>query len=151
MPPHLSAKVLVCAFFAAPGLYGLFQILVLYRRIKISEAWSEIVATITVASVEDHKKIRGGRDYWAEFTYAFAVDGYDCVGKSRIESFWRDWEVAEKSVAAHPVGSTLIVYYNPENPEEFISEYDRTIKLYLIKTLLALIFPTMVIAASFLP
>jgi hypothetical protein len=84
--------------------------------VESSEVKSEIRET------REDNRTRRRREYFAEVVYQFEVDGRSYRGQRlRFASVVSDSPAAaERDVAAHPVGSSVRVYYDPAQPEESV-------------------------------
>lgn len=97
------------------------------KRMRDSREWPTAEATVLRSAVEvksEWHSRRNGRagsyQYSPEIAYAYTVEGVwyegnreDFVTKTSSDQSW-----AEGIVSEHPVGSTLVVRYDPTNPSE---------------------------------
>lgn len=69
-------------------------------------------------------RTRRYREYSAAVVYRFTVDGVSIRGQRvRFGGFVSDTpEAAERDVASYPAGSAVVVFYDPENPEDSVLE-----------------------------
>jgi hypothetical protein len=118
--------------------YSIYQ----RRRIQASERWQTVTGTITRAEVVENKA-SDSREYNLAVSYAYAVNGSHYVG-SRIEfgqrrAYLRK-KTAEAQAARYPVNSSVMVYFNPEKPEDAVLNREATyVTGYLVMGILALV------------
>lgn len=95
-----------------------------------TQAWSEHVArtewattegTVTVSKVASHSG-ENGRVYGASVQYSFEANGRMMKGDRASFFDWRtsSEEWAQETIADLPVGETVTVHFDPENPSESV-------------------------------
>jgi hypothetical protein len=125
--PNVANAPFVTACIGFALLWALFT-LAFQRAAARSQSWpttrAEIVAS-DIHAFEARDTGDSGRDRWSmhyrpEILYAYNIAGVrytgDTVKSSRISS--TSDAFAKRTVAANPVGKTLEVHYNPDNPSE---------------------------------
>ncbi len=101
------------------------------KRIKDSQSWPETTATVTSAEIQTQHH-RSGDNYAPDIAYSYSVHGVDFTGKFILDD-QPTTEDAEKLVTQFQVGSAIPVRYNPENPQEHVTEQDEiTTRLYVV-------------------
>ena len=94
-----------------------------YLRAKKSSQWPSTPGTITYSHIRV-VRIRRSRGYLGDIQYRYRVGATDYVG-SRM-SFARNHVAAaeawQNALAAYPVGKTVPVYYDPQNPASAVLE-----------------------------
>jgi hypothetical protein len=116
----LGAITAATAVFA---LYSSIKALLVYRKVRASKSWTEIVGTITFVGIDESTIGRyGGKTYYPFFEYSYSVLG--TMYKGAYKWNWGSGEnAAEKRAAEHPIGSTIAVRYNPRKPQEAVTQY----------------------------
>ncbi len=128
---------LVCLLFAwaASAFFAIFQIiktLMRFLKVRVSKSWPEAVGTITSVEMGESRA-----SIWFHFDYSYAVPGSETVytGRLKIKKFSGNVpgkDAINKILAAHPVGSTLSVRYNPKKPQQTLDKTFRVITPGLI-------------------
>jgi len=107
--PFLAVGVAVGAFWG-PGVLV---------EARATERYVPTVATVEEIEIESHRRSKGGTRHELEIAYRYAVDGVSQLGTT--------WQVGggatssrrvdlEPLLARHPVGSTLEVFVDPQDP-----------------------------------
>lgn len=126
------------------------------RKAAAAERWPTVPGKILSSEVESAEGVTagGGRTmiYVPLITYSYDVGGRSLRGK-RIgfgKTAHASPAKAEADIAPYPVGSTPLVRYNPEKPEECVLETSRPGLAFLAVgsvgaglILLALLFPSL--------
>jgi hypothetical protein len=107
------------------GLYRSYKTYTFYRRITASQDWQVTAGKVTDAATRYTSGGRGSRHYLAQFKYSYTVLGSGFTGDFKIDSFLGMKGTAQKDVEEHPAGVAVTVRYNPDNPQECVSEYDK--------------------------
>jgi len=131
------------------GLYRSYKTYTFYRKITVSQSWQVTTGKVTGATTRYTSGGRGSRHYLAQFSYAFTVLGSDFTGDFKIDSFLGLKGTAEKDVEQHPAGTPVILRYNPENPGECVSEYDKVSVSDLLTILGSLVIGALSIVQSY--
>jgi hypothetical protein len=84
-----------------------------------AESYPTTQGKIQSAEVDEFHTTRGGEYYRPEFNYCYTVDGVSHYGLTyRYDGLHFSEAAAQKVVSAHPPGSIITVFYNPENAED---------------------------------
>ncbi len=94
-----------------------------YRAATAGRNWPE--ATATVANMRLNSFSRRRKYFWAEAKYFYRVDEVEYFGRLKLETLIGRQETALQNTEKFPAGKKLLVRYNPENPAECYSKYDR--------------------------
>ncbi len=125
MLSNIGPGVLLAMVFFGIAIYKLFEIKSIKRQQAAGKDWPQVIGTVTDARVETVGGGKGG-SIQAAFSFSYIVRGLDYKGTFLMSSFMDFGDEASKNVKEHPVGSNFAVRYNPEKPEEYITEYDQT-------------------------
>jgi hypothetical protein len=93
----------------------------LFRQFNSSH-YPSAVGTVTQSEAKVHKSSHGQTNYDTSINYRFDVGGRAFTG-ARLRfnpGTVPDKASANRLVAAHPAGSTVLVYYNPNDPMESV-------------------------------
>jgi hypothetical protein len=148
--PFLFGVVLV-----AFGLYRVIKACNYRLKIIASRNWPEATGTVAHASIDKiHLRFFDDWDkrtyhYWTRFVYSYTAAGSRYYGEFKIDPFWGTEASANENYDKHSKGSTLPVHYNPENPEECITQYTETTVLDWFVTLLCLLIGLLCLFATF--
>jgi len=114
-----TAIGVACGALTGAGLL----IVGLYRRSKVqaSQDWPQVTGAITTAEVT--KESDGeSTQYVVYVSYEYRVNGQRCIG-TRIRFGKRGYvrkKRAQAELERYSVNSTVMVYFNPEKPEEAV-------------------------------
>jgi hypothetical protein len=129
---------LVVAALIIFGLFSLFKAFMMKRKINTGLLWPLTDGKVASSEVKYSSSGKGGRHYYAAIAYTYHLLGEEYAGKFSLDSLMGGKSAAEASAAAHPVGSTLSVHYNPEKPQECVTEYDKVNMPQLVGALVSL-------------
>ncbi|NOH04827.1 MAG: DUF3592 domain-containing protein [Chloroflexi bacterium] len=106
-------------FFLSIGLVVFYHQIQALRWGKRSTRWPTTAGAIDSTSVQNLMSA-GDITYRLKIGYRYTVNGVQYHSK-RLEfgiqpDFWRKEEAAE-AVSKYPIGSSVTVYYNPDNPK----------------------------------
>ncbi len=134
-PGSLVAQGIVAGVSLAIGLVLLFMFgLPMYRRAQESQTWPTATGTIQASEVTSFFQ-KGKTKYSPSVSYTYDVNGRSLTSNliwasggdtSTVKSQQQD--VVDK----YPVGSTVKVFYDPENPEFAILEPGITSTNYIV-------------------
>lgn len=110
----------------------LFLIIFLYQRekAKARQAWPETVGKIlkTQIKINEVTESSGLMEFaYALFNFQYQVSGSEFQGQFVISPEFRllfQRDLLSRAIAKHPIGSSIRVKYNPEDPTEHITDYD---------------------------
>ena len=84
-----------------------------------SQSFPKVEGTILSATITTHHGSKGSVSYSPDFGYGYSVNGVDYEGQRyRYGSANASYQWANATVQSHPKGSTVDVYYNPNNPAD---------------------------------
>ncbi len=85
-----------------------------------SSGYPSVTGTVTRSLVQIHHSSKGGVSYEPVINYHYSVSGQSFTGKKlRYNPISSSSQFAASSVVGeHPAGSTVLVFYNPENPRD---------------------------------
>ena len=138
---NLPKSVIVGAF-AFVLLFGVILTPLFYfqlqEALEISN-WPSVEGKIV------ESRVVGERAFRPDIKYIYTVDGEEYTGSSSLDmpgfgGRTSRLDAAEKMVRQYPQGSTISVYYNPENPQQSMLHPKPTYSHYLTLTTAALLF-----------
>jgi hypothetical protein len=92
-----------------------------HKKIIASRNWPKAMGVVISVKINKYYTGKGGKRYQPIFTYHYSANGveykHDIIKKSTIFSDVAAYELL-------PVGTQLVISYNPENPKDCITEYD---------------------------
>lgn len=106
------------------GLYRLYQAYTIYRNAYAGKTWPATTGRVTGG----HFKERPGfkyPHYWAEFNYSYMVLGSEYRRKFKMDSIMGEPFDAAGKMREYPVGYIFFVHYNPDKPQECVTEFDK--------------------------
>lgn len=145
-----ALKVIFLLFgtvFIVGGLVLLWGVLRTRKKIKLSLAWPETAGKVTSAVV-NKEHFRSGDSFIPEINYSYSVLDQILKGKFILDN-QKSNEEALKVIAPYKVGSDIAIHYNPEKPQEHISEQDQLSSKYLLVIAGMLIFGTVSLWLAF--
>ena len=118
MPVDAAGYLAICATVGVLAIiYGLYQ----RRRLRASAAWNQTLGTIAAAEVvEDNAG--DSVQFKLHVRYQYVVDGRHYTG-NRVEFGGRQYirkKKAQAQLERFPVDSSVIVYFNPDKPEDAV-------------------------------
>ncbi len=131
----LLFTVIMTLLFGLPGIIGLVIFLIQRGRKEIDSSWSTVTGKVTSASLErlEEAEFYGGQKvlYQPVVEYTYEVDGYTFTSKQvETESSKLPMNRAQDILNRHPVGSNIIVYFNPRNAAQAIAQVRRNLSRY---------------------
>jgi hypothetical protein len=130
---NIGFKFIFLLFGVVFVVGGVLLMLGVYRtqkKVKVSQAWPETTAKVTSAEI-DKERYRSGDSYIPKITYAYSVLGADFTGKFILDN-QKSSEDAKQATDPFKVGTSIPIRYNPENPQEHVSEKDNLPRKYLL-------------------
>ena len=100
-----------------------------YRDGEATKAWPSTTGQILTADVDeevrrerrDNGSYRERRTYTPRITYAYTIQGIEYTGhRIRTDDSGGDRDKAFDTINEYPVGSTVDVFYDPENPDSAV-------------------------------
>ena len=114
-----SIFVLLGIFFTAQGVLE-------WDRAARSASWPTVPGTVTRSEVTSHRSTHKGRtstSYHAHIEFDYLVDGTSHHGSRRTYKVMASSKsAANEAVAAYPVGRSVTVSYDPQDPERAVLE-----------------------------
>lgn len=120
----LGAVCLAVVPIAVLVLFGIF----IYRRSKMRDVakqsaqdWSSTMGVVITSTIQVKRSYKS-RSEIPVVVYQYQVNGKPYTGQvvKAGEQYFsvRLYGDAQKTIARYPVGAQVMVYYNPENPQE---------------------------------
>jgi hypothetical protein len=124
----LSANILIPMIFMIIGLVLLFIYFRNLVKVRASQAWPTIQGIVIQSwvrkssSTDDDGSV--SYSYYPEVHYQYQVMGTEYQGNQIAfgPKVGGNRSRAEKKIAKYPVGSSLTVYYQPDNPDIAVLE-----------------------------
>jgi hypothetical protein len=126
------------AVFVIGGLLLLFGVYRTQKKVKASQTWPETIGKVTSAEI-NKERYRRGDSYIPKITYAFSVLGADFTGIFILDN-QKSNQDAMQATTPFKVGTSIPIHYNPEKPQEHVSEQDKIPRKYLLVIAGMLIF-----------
>jgi len=112
----LVAGLTACMFW----MFTLRGVEALIRQ-HAAESYPSVQGQMLASEVQTYTGSKGSIHYRAAFLYEYEVNGRDYRGgRYRYAGYSSDAATAGALVAAHPKGSEVTVYYNPDNPADTV-------------------------------
>ncbi len=94
------------------------------QTINASKGWQKTTGVVIWSKIEMNVDSEGGASYSSRISYRYRVSGIAYTCGSLIDtSFSR--KAVEETLKDLPVGKSISVAYDPADPKECVSEYDR--------------------------
>ncbi|MDG2169888.1 MAG: DUF3592 domain-containing protein [Opitutales bacterium] len=131
------------AFFV--GGITLWRVVSLILKERRVDFWPKVRGTIFYSEVLDESGWHGSRygfSYKADVNYRFEIDdiSYKGTGIGLDENSYILKFLAQKTVTKYPKDSEVVVYYNPDDPNESYLVKGASISTYAFLTTLGFIF-----------
>lgn len=135
-------KVVIVLAFLFVLIFGVSLTPLFYFQLQKS---LEIAQWPTVQGTIVESKVVGDRAFRPDVDYVYTVDGNEYSGTSYLNlpgfgGRTSRFDAAEKLVNQYPKGSSVTVYYNPENPQQSTLLPKPSYSHYLALTTSALLF-----------
>jgi hypothetical protein len=147
--------IVVLIVIGLVALNTLFKMLRAWQQSARSQSWSQTTGTVQSANVVAGRNPgRNGVSYYPVVMYEYNVDGQRYIG-NRIH-FGSQVGIGIQSIAArglnkYPVGGTVPVYYNPENPADAVLQRSAAANWGNYLMLAILIIAIIIIISAFGP
>jgi len=135
--------------FVLGGLLLLWGVYRTQKKVKVSQAWPETVGKVTSTEI-NKERYRSGDNYIPKITYAYSVLGADYTGIFILDN-QKSNENAKQATSLFKVGTPIPIHYNPEKPQEHVSEQDTITRKYLLVIAGMLIFGVVSLWLAFYP
>jgi hypothetical protein len=145
--PSNSQSISVFYRLILPMVFILIGVAVLWfgvaEFLKAKEAanWKSVDGVILQSEVKsdiretrENNRTRKYRVFWAEIKFRYQIEGKELTGnRIRFGEFESDSpESAEVDVMKFPVGKTVAIFFNPENPSESVLETEMQGGVFLL-------------------
>ena len=114
------------AIFVLMGIFFAVQGVLEWDRAAKSSSWPTVAGTVTRSEVTSHRSTHKGRtstSYHAHIEFDYEVDGKGLHGNRRsYKVLASSQSAANEAVAAYPVGRSVTVSYDPQDPERAVLE-----------------------------
>lgn len=114
------------AIFVLLGIFFAVQGTLEWIRAADSTSWPTVDGTVTRSEVTSHRSSHKGRtstSYHAQIEFDYTVDGQKLHGTRRTYKVVASSQsAANEAVAAYPVGRSVTVSYDPQDPERAVLE-----------------------------
>lgn len=141
-------NLLVGAASLAYGIYLCWSAYDTHKKIVASKDWPVTSGKVTAAEIKVSHGGKGGSSYHPEITYRYSVNGTEFTrGIRKNKAIFRF--IAEDFLKLLPIGTSIRVSYDPENPMDCVSNYDEEGIPWL--GLIAIAFGVMFIWSAFQP
>jgi hypothetical protein len=104
-----------------------------HRKIEASKNWPKTNGMVTDARLDYSFKGGKGENICAKIKYKYKVAESEYIGKFEIKGLWGSRNDAIKYIEQFPNGLVLPVCYNPQIPQEVVTQYDGTYPLDLVQ------------------
>jgi hypothetical protein len=115
----------VMIFESVVAVLDLMVVLLLLRRIpKIlaSRFWPETDGKITGAKIRTFGEYDD--NYSLLLTSTYKVAGVELEARYELSNIFHTSGFVKKVLDEHPIGTTLLVHYNPIKPQQYITKFD---------------------------
>ena len=149
---NIGFKLIFLLFGVVVVIGGLLLLLGVYRtqkKVKVSQTWPETLGKVTSAEI-NKERYRSGDSYIPKITYAYSVLGANFTGIFILDN-QKSNEDAKQATAPFKVGAPIPIRYNPEKPQEHVSEQDKITKKYLVVIAGMFIFGVVSLWLAFYP
>jgi hypothetical protein len=115
-------SILVGVGLLAFGLFKIWQMIQFFQKRSASQMWPVTTGEITAKNVAVHHSSRSGNSYYPEITYTYHVMGQEYEKKITLSGIYSRKSAED---AINNLGNTIEVRYNPDKPQEQISEKEK--------------------------
>jgi hypothetical protein len=144
---QMGGLIVIGGLFLFCSVYLLYSNYGVQKRIATSASWPETMGRVTQANVRLKNTIRAGRHYLIEVAYTYSVRGVEYVGKFTVDPLWSlgTKTAAEQKLSLYPAGAPVSIRYNPEKPQDHVTEQDGVTAGSVILTLFFIFLTIMVV------
>jgi hypothetical protein len=93
------------------------------RKVAQAKTWPAALGTVLFSTIEWRRSNKGSAAY-PVVQYSYQVQGQGYQGRKIMPGPEVGGTGAHKVVARYPIGTQVMVYYNPQNPSEALLERD---------------------------
>ncbi len=130
--------LITAIFLIAVGLSQIIRTLIYITKWQDSRNWLETTGRITRSDVRGFSLISQGRTRFRlrfapeiEYEYTVNLVSYNSKQLYWMQNFVRkSFGGADDIASEYPVGKIIQVYYNPDSPEEAVSNTKRSVNLW---------------------
>jgi hypothetical protein len=115
-------SILVAVGFLAFCIFKIWQMVQFFQRRSASETWPVTTGEIISRNVNVQHSSRSGNSYYPEIKYKYTVMGQEFEKKITLGGIYSRKSAED---AINNLGNTIEVRYNPDNPQEQISEKEK--------------------------
>jgi preprotein translocase subunit SecG len=120
IPAYSKFGKILTGLFVLIGIGLSIKGVFVYNEDKDSETWPQAPGIIIHSSLGEEENEKGEISYFADIKFQYSVDSVTYTN-DRL-SYWRilgsDPKIFEPKLLKYPLNKKVIVYYNPENPEQ---------------------------------
>ncbi len=121
-----SICILVGSFLILYSFYKLFSLIYpVWRHDTAGKNWPETTGTVSKSGVDFFSRPRSKKYYWARVRYSYKVQEIEHTGRLNIETLPATKAKAIQNLEKFYPGTEISLRYNPENPDECFTKYDR--------------------------
>jgi Protein of unknown function (DUF3592) len=145
-----ATKIFCCIVFGAfiPLIawflyaHGVRFVMLQYR----AQSFPKTEGHVLSVQIVSHRGSKGGISYHPAFLYTYEVNGQNYEGRRyRYDPCPADYVSVNQIVTAHPAGSAIEVYYNPDDPDDsvlspLVITWDVSILFFFTPALLFFVF-----------
>jgi len=119
IPRVVGALVLSAIIFDT-----IFLIVIFYTRRKAAqtESWSSTVGTVTLSTIDVRKSGNRNSIQYPVVHYSYQVMGREYAANKIMPGPEIGGSGAQKVLDRYPVGTQVMVFYNPQNPHDAVLE-----------------------------
>lgn len=105
---------------------AIFLVIIFSARQSAAKAqsWAATTGRVILSTLEARRSSKGGTVHYPVVQYQYRVNATDYESRKIMPGMEWGGSGARAVVAKYPAGSTVTVYYNPENPAEALLERD---------------------------
>jgi hypothetical protein len=139
-----TIQIIVAVLLFAFTAYKVWNLVKQSRKINASKEWPLTPAQVVNKEVQTHRSTKGGTTYYPEVRYKYTVLGTEFTQSTRLNGLWSR-NSAQKVL--DEFGDRMEIRYNPENPKEHTTGYEkiRISDILLVLVMLGLAVFTLVL------
>ncbi len=135
--------------FVIGGLLLMWGVYRTQKKVRLSQTWPEAMARVTSAEISK-ERYRSGDNFIPKITYAYSVLGASYTGIFVLDNQKSDQD-ARQATTPFKVGTPIPIQFNPEKPQDHVSEQDKITRKYLLVIAGMLIFGVVSLWLAFYP
>ena len=127
--PNISTEALIAvgSICFSEIVFSLIFLAIIFsarRTAAQAQSWATTTGRVILSTLEARRGSKGGTVYYPVVQYQYRVHAMDYESRKIMPGMEWGGSGAQAVVAKYPTGSTVTVYYNPENPAEALLERD---------------------------